>query len=91
MRTVVCREAERERDCKHTCMDGLGRERVPRYAHAPAKLSPRAGGAESCASLEGAAAIEAPQVRVCVWRACMHHPSDSLIRGSTADERLMLA
>lgn len=69
-----------ERACKHTCMDGLGRERVPRYAHAPAKLSPRVGAASElccCASLEGAAAVEAPQVRVYLWRACMHHPSNT--------------
>ena len=43
MRTAVCREARQgERDCKHH-RAGLGRERVPRYAHhhTPAKLSPQ--------------------------------------------------
>ena len=79
MRTAVCREARQgERDCKHH-RAGLGRERVPRYAHAhahhhtPAKLSPRDAVLCWAVPLEGGAAtIEAPQVRVaCRCIACI--------------------
>jgi hypothetical protein len=70
---------QRETARKHTCMDGLGRERVPRYAHAPAKLSPRVGAA-SCAAVPRWREQQQQSRRlrfVCVWRACMHHPSDT--------------
>lgn len=84
MRTAVCREG-RERDCKHTCMDGLGRERVPRYAHArlssALELVLRAvllclfGGSSSSRGASGSC--------VCGVHACITRP----IRGSTADAK----